>query len=96
MKLEPMYDKIVVKQADADKKTPGGLFLTEASKEKPKKGTVVAVGPGLLLQDGTLADMPLSVGDEVLFTAYGGNEVEIDGDEYLVMNANEVLAKVRT
>jgi len=96
MTLEPMYDKVVVEQADADDKTKGGLILTEAAKEKPKKGTVIATGPGLLLQDGTLANMPLAVGDVVLFTPYGGNEIEVDDKKYMVLSASEVLAVIRT
>ena len=95
MKLEPMYDKIVVKQDEADTTTKRGLVMPESSKEKPKRGKVLSVGPGLLLQNGDLANMPLNVGDEVYFTAYGGTEIEVDGEEYLVMSASEVLAIVR-
>lgn len=94
MNLKPMYDKVVVQQAEADERTPGGLIMPDSTKEKPKRGTVVEVGPGLLLQDGSLAEMPLQVGDEVLFTPYGGNEVEINNEKFLIMSANEVLAKI--
>ena len=94
MTLEPMYDKVVVQQEEAITETKAGLIMPENSAEKPKRGKVVAVGPGLLLQDGQLAAMPLSVGDNVVFTAYGGNEVELGSEKFLVMSANEVLAKV--
>ncbi len=93
MDLQPMYDKIVVKQAEAEDKIGGTCIIApETSKEKPKRGEVVAVGPGLLLNDGTLADMPLSVGQKVLFSPYGGSEVDLGGEKFLIMSANDVLA----
>ena len=92
MNLHPMYDKVVIEQAEAEEKTSGGLIMPENAKEKPKKGTIVAVGPGLLLQDGSLAEMPLKVGQKVVFSAYGGSEVDVENAKYLIMSANDVLA----
>jgi len=96
MKLEPMYDKIVVKQDKANEKIGNTRIIApESAKEKPRKGEVIAVGPGLLLQDGTLAEMPLSVGDKVFFTSYGGSEIEVDGEKLLFMSANDVLSIIK-
>ena len=96
MNLQPMYDKIVVRQDKAEERIGGTRILApENAKEKPRKGTVLAVGPGLLLQDGSLAKMPLSVGNTVYFTSYGGSEIEADGEKLLVMSANDVLAIIK-
>ena len=97
MTLKPLFDKIVVKQHEADEKISGtNLYVAESAKEKPKRGEVVAVGEGLLMNDGTVKEIPLSVGDHVVFSPYGGTEVECDGTNFLVMAANEVLAVVES
>jgi len=93
MNLKPLFDKVVIEQHSAEEKLGGtNLYAPETSKEKPKRGTVVAVGEGLLMNDGTVKPIPLSVGDNVVFATYGGSEVEVDGKTYLVMAAAEVLA----
>jgi chaperonin GroES len=95
MNLQPLFDKVVVQQAEADERIAGtSLYVAETSKEKPKRGTVIAVGEGLLLQNGQTKDIPLKVGDDVIYSPYGGNEVDINGKKYLIMAATEVLAKV--
>lgn len=94
MNLNPLYDKVVVKREEKQEKK-GNLYMPDNAQKKPIKGTVVAVGPGMLLQDGSLADMPLKVGDKVIFSSYGGAEIEINDEELLVLSANEVLAVVK-
>ena len=93
MTLKPIFDKIIVEQHDADDKIAGtNLYVADSAKEKPKRGTVIAVGEGLLLNDGSVKPIPMKVGDEVVLSAHGGTEVEVKGNKYLVMAANEVLA----
>jgi len=77
--LRPIGDKVVVEVFEEEEKTAGGIFLPDTAKKKPQEGRVVAVGPGRVLQDGTRAPMSVKVGDRVIFSKYGGNEVEVDG-----------------
>jgi chaperonin GroES len=93
MKVRPLGDKIIIKRAEAETKTEAGIYLPESAKDKPKRGTVEAVGEGKLNEE-TGQPMPLSVkkGDEVLFTSYAGTEIKIDGVDYLIMTESEVLA----
>lgn len=92
MRLQPLYDKIVVEQCDAKEVSDGGVILPETSKEKPKEGIVKAVGIGRMLDDGKVIPLKIKVKDRVLFTTYSGTEVEVDGDKYLIMSENDVLA----
>ena len=94
MKITPLNDKIVVERLEADDKTAGGILLPDTAKEKPKQGKVLAVGDGKALDNGTRAAFQVKVGDKVLFTSYAGNEVSVDGKEYLVMTEDDVLAVV--
>lgn len=92
--LEPLEDRIIVRPLDEDvSKTASGIIIPDTAKEKPQEGEVVAVGPGRT-EDGTIVPMTLKVGDKVIYSKYGGTEVKVDGDEYLVLNARDVLAKV--
>jgi chaperonin GroES len=93
-KLRPLGDKILVKRVEAETKTKSGIVLPDSAKEKPKRGKVVAVGTGKRLDDGTLAAFSVKIGNEVLFTSYGGTEVKIDGEELLIMTEDDVLAVV--
>jgi len=94
MNIIPLNDKIVVERLEADEKTAGGIILPDTAKEKPKQGKVLAVGEGNLLDNGKRAAFQVKAGDRVLFTSYAGNEVTIDGKEYLVMTEDDVLAVV--
>jgi chaperonin GroES len=96
MKIEPLADRIVVKRLEAEEKTAGGIVLPETAKEKPKEGKIVSVGPGKILDSGERSKMQLKKGDRVLFASYAGTEVKIDGDEYLIMSEEDVLAVVKT
>jgi chaperonin GroES len=94
MKVTPLNDKIVVERMSADDKTSGGIILPDTAKEKPKQGKVLAVGDGKVLENGKRATFQVKVNDKVLFTSYAGNEVTVDGKEYLIMTEDDILAVV--
>ena len=94
MKVVPLNDKIVVKRLEAEDRTSGGIFLPDTAKEKPRQGKVVALGEGKLLDSGKRAAFQIKEGDRVLFTSYAGNEVTVDGEEYLIMSEDDILAVV--
>jgi chaperonin GroES len=94
MNVEPLNDKILVKRLEAEEKTAGGLYLPDTAKEKPKQGKVVSVGAGKLLDNGKRVPWQVKDGDRVLFTSYSGNEINIDGTEYLIMTEDDILAVV--
>ncbi len=93
-KLRPLGDKILVKRFEAETTTKSGIVLPDTAKEKPKQGTVIAVGEGKRLENGTRAPMHVKKNDRVLFTSYAGTEVKIDGEELLIMSEDDVLAVV--
>ena len=93
-KLKPMNDRVVVRQSDAETTTKSGIVLPDAAKEKPKQGTIQAVGDGKTLDSGEKAPMTLKAGDTVLFTSYAGNEIKLDGEDLLIMSEDDVLAVV--
>lgn len=92
MKVVPLNDKIVVKRLEAEEKTAGGILLPDSAKEKPRQGKILSIGEGKLLDSGSRAKFQVKEGDRVLFSAYAGNEVNVDGDEYLIMSEDDVLA----
>jgi len=92
MNVVPLNDKILVKRLEAEEKTAGGIVLPDTAREKPKQGEVLALGDGKLLDNGQRAPFQVKVGDRVLFTSYAGNEVTVDGKEYLLMTEDDVLA----
>ena len=94
MKLRPLDDRIVIKQSEAEEKTSGGIILPDTAKEKPQIGTVVAVGPGKILDDGTRAKMSVKNKDEVIYAKYIGSDVEIDGEKYVILRESDVLGIV--
>jgi len=94
MKVKPLGDKILVKRLEAEKKTKGGIVLPDTAKEKPKEGKIIALGDGKLLEDGARAKFQVKKGDRVLFTSYAGTEIKVDGDEYLIMSEDDVLAVI--
>lgn len=89
--LKPLADRIVVKPAEAEEKTAGGIILPDTVKEKPVEGTVVATGPGKVADDGKTIKMEVKVGDKVLYGKYSGTEVTINGVEYLIMRESDVF-----
>jgi chaperonin GroES len=92
--LEPLDDRIVVKPGEEEETTVSGIVIPDTAKEKPQEGEVVAVGPGRF-EDGTRVPMDVKVGDRVLYSKYGGTEVKVGGEEYLVLSARDVLAIVK-
>ena len=92
MKTKPLGEKILVKRFDAVEKTAGGIVLPDAAKEKPKEGKIIALGDGKLLDSGTRAKFQVKKGDKVVFTSYAGTEIDIDGEEYLLMAEDDILA----
>ncbi len=92
MKIQPLDDRIVVEQHEAEEKTAGGIVLPEQAKEKPQRGTVVAAGPGKMLDSGNRGPLSVKVGDEVFYAKYAGTDVEISGKQFTVLRENDVLA----
>ena len=93
-KIVPLGDKILVKRLEALGKTKGGIVLPDTAKEKPKEGKVIAVGAGKLMDDGTRAEFQVKKGDRILFTSFAGSEITIEGDEYVIMSEEDVLAVI--
>jgi chaperonin GroES len=92
MKIRPLQDRILVKRIDEEAKTKGGIIIPDTAKEKPQEGKVVAVGKGKVTEDGKLQPLDVKKGDRVLFNKYSGSEVNIDGEEHLIMREEDVLA----
>jgi chaperonin GroES len=96
MNLRPLHDKIIVKRIDAPQTTKGGIVIPDTAKEKPQEGEVIAVGKGRILEDGKVIPLEVKKGDRILFGKYGGNEVKIDGEEYIILDENDVLAVIES
>lgn len=94
VKLQPLGDRLVVKRQESLDRTEGGIFLPDSAKDKPTRGTVVSVGDGKLLDDGSRGAMQVKAGDRVLFTSYAGENIEIGDEEYVLMSESEVLAVI--
>ena len=94
IKLRPLDDRVVVEPSEAEEVTAGGIVLPESAKEKPQRGTSLAVGPGKLLDSGERGDLSVAVGDEVIYGKYGGTDIEIDGEEVKILRESDILAKV--
>ena len=92
--LEPLDDRIVVKASEGEEKTSSGIVIPDTAKEKPQEGEVIAVGPGKF-EDGVRVPMDVKVGDKVIYSKYGGTEVKVKGEEYLILSARDVLAVVK-
>lgn len=92
--LKPLGDKVVVEVLDAEDKTAGGIFLPDSAKKKPQEGTVVAVGNGRVLDNGERNKLSVSVGDKVLFSKYGGNEIAVDGKEFTILDEDQIYAVI--
>ena len=96
MTLHPLEDRIVVRPNEAEERTASGLVIPDTAKEKPQQGEVLAVGPGRRAENtGELIPTDIKVGDTVLYSKYGGTEVTVDGEDLLVLNSRDVLAKVQ-
>lgn len=91
MKIRPLNDRLLVKRLAEEEKTAGGIIIPDSAKEKPAEGEVVAVGPGKAGDNGERVAMQVAAGDKVLFSKYGGTDVKIDGDDYLIMREDDIL-----
>ena len=94
MNLQPLEDRIVVRPGEAEETTVSGLVIPDTAKEKPQEGEVIAVGPGRF-EEGNRVPMDVKVGDKVIYSKYGGTEVTVEGDDYLILSARDVLAVVK-
>ena len=94
MKLKPLGDRLIIKPVEEEETTASGLVLPETAKEKPQKGTVVAVGDGAVAEDGSRRPLDVAEGDEVLYSKYGGTDITVEGEELLVLRESDILAKV--
>ena len=92
MKVRPLHDRIIVQRIDEGEQKVGGIIIPDTAKEKPQRGKVVAVGNGKILDDGKRVALDVKSGDRILFGKYSGNEVKIDGDDYLILREEDVLA----
>ena len=93
VKLQPMGDRLVVKPMQSEEKTKSGIYLPDTAKEKPQEGKVIAVGPGRMTDEGKRIAPDVEVGDVVLYTKYGGSEIKIDGEEFIIKRESDILAK---
>jgi chaperonin GroES len=96
MKLKPLGDRLIVKAVEEEERTASGIVLPDTAKEKPNKGKVLAVGDGKLDDNGQRVPLDVSEGDEVLYSKYGGTEIQVDGEDLLVLRESDVLAKVQS
>ena len=94
VRLQPLGERLVIQREEGETTTSGGIVLPDSAKEKPARGTVIAIGTGKLLDDGTRSKSQLKAGDRVLFTSYAGEHVEIDDVEYLLMREDDILAVI--
>ena len=92
--LQPLGDKVVVEREESQEKTAGGIYIPDAAKDKPTRGTIIAVGTGKVLDDGTRGEMQVKKGDRVLFTSYAPEVIEIGDQEYLLMSESDILAVI--
>ena len=94
LKIKPLDDRVVVQPEAAEETTAGGIVLPDSAQEKPQRGTVVAVGPGKLLDNGSRGTLSVAVGDVVIYGKYGGNDLEVDGNDVKILRESDILAKV--
>lgn len=92
LKIQPLFDLVLVKPLEEEEKTAGGIVLPETAKEKPQKGQVMAIGPGAVTDDGKTLPIKVKVGQKVMYKKWGGNEVKINGEEWLLVEQKDILA----
>ena len=92
MKIQPLHDRLVVKRIEPEEIVKGGIVIPDTAKEKPQDGVVMAIGKGKILENGTRIETTVKEGDRILFAKYSGTEIKLDGEEYLILREDEVLA----
>ena len=95
MKVRPLHDRLIVKRIEEEEKTAGGIIIPDTAKEKPQEGRVIAVGPGKVNEDGKVTPLDVKKGDKVLFSKYGGTEIQLEGVEHLIIREDDVLAVMK-
>ena len=94
MKVKPLHDRLIVQRVEEEEKTKGGIIIPDTAKEKPIEGKVIAAGAGRIKKDGTKLPLEVKKGDRVLYAKYGGTEVKIGGEEYLIMKEDDILVVI--
>ncbi len=94
LKIRPLHDRVIIQRLEAETKSSGGIVIPDTAAEKPIRGKVVAVGKGKILENGDIRPLDVKVGDHILFGKYSGTEVKVDGEEYLVMREEDVMAVI--
>jgi chaperonin GroES len=94
LKIRPLQDRILVQRVDEEEKTKGGIIIPDTAKEKPQEGKVIAVGKGKVLEDGKLRALDVKKGDRILFSKYSGTEIQIEGEEHLIIREDDVLGVI--
>ncbi len=92
MKIRPLQDRILVKRVEEEETTSGGIIIPDTAKEKPQEGKVISVGPGKTLESGEISEPGVKAGDRILFSKYAGTDVNVDGDEHIIIREDDVLA----
>ena len=94
MKIRPLQDRVIVKRIEEEEKTKGGIIIPDTAKEKPQEGKVIAVGKGKLNEDGKVVPLDVKVNDRILFGKYSGSEINMDGEEHLIMREEDILGVI--
>ena len=91
-KIRPLHDRVIVRRLEEERKSAGGIVIPDSAKEKPVQGEVIAVGSGKIMEDGKIRPLDVKAGDKILFGKYSGTEVKLDGQEYVVMREEDIMA----
>ena len=94
MKVRPLHDRLLIRRIEEKESVKGGIIIPDSAKEKPQEGEVIAVGNGKILENGTKVALDVKAGDKILFGKYSGTEIKIDGEEYLILREDEILAVI--
>ena len=94
MKIRPLQDRVIVKRIEEEEKSKGGIIIPDTAKEKPQEGKVIAVGKGKVNDDGKITPLDVKVNDRVLFGKYAGSEINIDGEEHMIMREDDILGVI--
>ena len=95
MKMRPLQDRVLVKRVEEEEKTVGGIIIPDTAKEKPQEGTIIAVGKGKVLDNGTKIELDVKVGDKILFSKYAATDIKLEDEEYLIMREDDILGVIK-
>ncbi len=95
VRFRPLDDRVLIRQSDPEETSTGGIILPDSAKEKPQAGTIIAVGPGKLLDSGARGELSVKTGDEVFYGKYSGTEVDLDGEEFVILRESDILAIIQ-